>query len=112
MIVKLKRKRINIDVKKLSFFGKFTGLMFRSRNTENLLFDFSNSREKAIHSFFVFFPFLALWLDDKNNIVEYNLVKPFTFLVKPKKDVSQLIEVPANDKNKEIIEIVDGKGKI
>ncbi len=112
MIVKLRNRKIKINVEKVSFLGKFIGLMFHSRNTENLLFDFERYEKAAIHSFFVFFPFIALWLDDKNNILEFGIVRPFTFLIKPRSKVSRLVEVPINDKNRKIIKIIVGKGKI
>lgn len=112
MIVKLRNKKIKIRVKKVSSLSKFIGLMFSSRNADNLLFEFLPSEKVAIHSFFVFFPFLALWLDGKNRIVECKIVNPFTFIVQPKLKVSRLIEVPINDKNRRIIEIIVGKGKI
>ncbi|MBU0906905.1 MAG: DUF192 domain-containing protein [Nanoarchaeota archaeon] len=110
MKIHFNKKTIILKAKKLSFWGKFSGLMFKSRNTSNLLFNFSAWEASTIHSFFVFFPFLAIWMDEKNNVLEWSLVKPFTLAVTPKTKPSQLIEIPLNKNNKKIIEIfVDKK---
>ncbi|MBI2452392.1 DUF192 domain-containing protein [Candidatus Pacearchaeota archaeon] len=106
------KKTISVKAKKLSELGKFIGLMFKSKNTENLLFEFKNKRLISIHSLFVFFHFLAIWLDDKDNIVEYRIIKPFSFIIKPKNPAKKLIEIPFNSKNKKILKIFVEKGKI
>jgi uncharacterized membrane protein (UPF0127 family) len=98
------------DVKKVSFLGKFIGLMFKSRNTKNLLFEFSSNEPRTIHSFFVFFPFLAIWLDKNNRVLEWNVVKPFTPAITPKKHPTRLVELPRNHKNRKIFSLfVDKK---
>ena len=79
MIIKFKKQKINIPLKKASLFGKFSGLMFKSKNAENILFEFRKKTRITIHSFFVFFPFLIIWLDDDNFVVEKRIVKPFIF---------------------------------
>jgi len=75
-------------------FRKFTGLMFRTRKTKPLLFEFKKDTRMAIHSFFVFFPFKAIWLDKENRIIEQRTVKPFTFCARPRKAFRKLIEIP------------------
>lgn len=101
VVVNFKGKKIPIKVKNLSLLGMGFGLMFKSRNTDNLLF---NRRGKwGIHSFFVFFPFLALWLDEKNKVIEYKIIKPFCSYIVPKQKFAKLIEIPVNNKNKFII---------
>ena len=109
MIVKYKNKKINIDVKEVSEFGKVSGLMFRTRRTKNLLFVFNKKTNVKIHSFFVFFRFLAVWLNDKNKVIGYKIVSPFSFGYSPKKSFSKLIEVPINEKNRKIIQFFVGK---
>jgi uncharacterized membrane protein (UPF0127 family) len=106
------KKTINLEAKKLGFWGKFSGLMFRSKHTGNLLFEFSPLEISTIHSFFVFFPFLAIWLDEKNSVIESNIVRPFTPAVTPKKRPAKLVELPLNQKNRKIIELLVGKGNI
>ena len=73
---------------------KMTGLMFRTRKTKPLVFEFKNDVHLAIHSFFVFFDFRAIWLDADNKIIEQRTVKPFSISVKPKKPFRKLIEIP------------------
>lgn len=104
-----KNKKIKINVKKVSFFGKFSGLMFKNKNTSNLLFEFSKNVNISIHSLFVFFPFLAVWLDDKNKVVEKRIVKSFILSVKPIKKFRKLVEIPLNNENKKIIDFLVGR---
>mgnify|MGYP001620069174 CR=1 FL=1 len=101
------RRSVEIKVKKVSEIGKFIGLMFKSKNTEILLFEFEG--KLSIHSFFVFFDFLAVWLDEKNRIIELNVVKPFTPSVKSPKLAKKLIEISFNDENKNLIKNLVGK---
>lgn len=111
MIIKRGNHRIDVKVRKLGFFGRICGLMFRSRNTENLLFEFNKDGIRAIHSWFVFFEFLAIWLDENNNVVDYLLVKPWKFSVSPVKKFRKLVEVPINMESNEIVDFLVGKGK-
>ncbi len=112
MIIKKGKRIFKRKAQKLSYLGKFRGLMFRSRNTQNLFFEFTTPKQRAIHSYFVFFPFLALWLDESNHVIDYHIVKPFTALVKPKKPAKSLLELPLNKKNKRIIDFFVDRGKI
>ena len=109
MIIKYKKKKVEIPVKKISEFGKFSGLMLKTKNSENLLFEFKKNANLKIHSFFVFFPFLAIWLDKKNRVLEIKIVKPFSISVGIKKSFSKLIELPFNNKNKGILKFLVGK---
>jgi len=112
MKIYYKKRAISVDVKKVSFFEEFYGLMFRSRETKNLLFDFSNYNRTSLHSLFVFFPFLVVWLDEKNKVLDFKIVKPFTFSVKSKMRFQKFIEIPLNLKNKSIIEFFRREGKL
>ena len=90
------------DIKRCGLFRRMIGLMFSRRERANaLLFDFGENRV-GIHSFFVFFPFLAIWLDKKNRVVDYKIIYPFTLFITSNKKFSRLIEVPLNKKYKEI----------
>ncbi|MCW8966649.1 MAG: DUF192 domain-containing protein [Candidatus Pacearchaeota archaeon] len=101
--INYKNKKIELKIKKVSFFGKGIGLMFRTKNTKNLLFELSKDTKRAIHSYFVFFDFLAIWLDKNNKVIEYKIIEPFELSISPKKEFRKLIEIPINDKNREII---------
>lgn len=99
MIIKHKSKRIGIkNVKKLSKFEEGIGLMFRKRKKcPAMLFEFDEPTRLRIHSLFVFFSFGAIWLDDKNRIVDKKIVKPFRLSVSSKKPFYKLLEIPLNN---------------
>jgi len=97
------KKNFKLDVYRVGFLGRVTGLMFKSYKTENLLFEFSRNVKLSIHSFFVFFPFVAIWLDNQNKVIEKKIINPFTPLVSPKKEFRKLIEIPFNSKNNVIL---------
>ena len=107
--INIGKRSLEIDAKKVASLGMFSGLMFHSKNTKNLLFEFSKPKRAVIHSLFVFFPFVALWLDDKNNLIDSHIVKPFTLAVSPKNNARRLVEMPINEKNGRILEILDDK---
>jgi uncharacterized membrane protein (UPF0127 family) len=112
--LKYKKKSLEIDVKKCGLFGMVRGLMFRRREKTSalLLFDFKKPKRLKIHSFFVFFPFVAIWLNKKNKVMEYRIAKPWSPVILPQKKFSRLIEIPINKKYKRIIQIIVGEGKI
>jgi uncharacterized membrane protein (UPF0127 family) len=112
MKIKHRGKTLQIPIKKTNFFSRISGLMFRTKNTKNLYFEFPSYEFAGIHSYFVFFKFLALWLDESNNVVDFQIVRPFTFLIKPNSPSKKLIELPLNVRNKKIIETIVGKGKV
>ena len=110
--VLFKKQKICLIVRKVSSFRKFTGLMFRTRATENLLFSFSKDTDISFHSLFVFFPFLMLWLDEKNKVIEWRVIMPFSTVIRAKKKFKRVVEIPLNMRNDEIIKIFVDKGKI
>ena len=97
IIIKHNSKSIKItNVKKLSEFQKGIGLMFKKRNKcPAMLFEFTQPTTMGIHSLFVFFKFAAIWLDDKNRIVDKRIVKPFRLLVLFKKPFYKLVVIPS-----------------
>lgn len=105
MIIYYRGKKINISVHEVNFIGKIIGLMFCSleRSKNLLLFDFEKDNNLAIHSFFVFFDFLTIWLDEKNRVVDFKVIKPWTASVKPKIKFRKMIEVPIKPENKYIV---------
>ena len=105
IIIKHRGDMINVPVKTTGFVSRGIGLTFRSRNTSNLLFDFSKpvTFEGTLTSIFVFFDFLAIWLDKNNNVVDYKIIKPFTFSIIQRKKFYKILELPVNVKNRKII---------
>lgn len=57
------------------FSKQIIGLMFSTKR--NLLFTFYNLGRHEIHSFFVFFSFDAIYLDENMKVVEILRIKPF-----------------------------------
>jgi len=105
--MKIKIKNSFFDVKICKGLHRFKGLMFvRQKKAEALLFNFDKPGREAIHSFFVFFPFVAVWLDDKGKIIEIRKIKPFTPYVSLKKPYSKLIEIPINKKYSNIVKLL------
>ncbi len=98
MIIKHNLKSIEIqNVKKLSELGKIKGLMFHCREKcPAMLFEFKKPTRMRIHSLFVFFKFAAVWLNDKNRIIDLKIVKPFRLSISCKKPFYKLLEIPLN----------------
>lgn len=100
-----KGKRLKLDAEDCNLLQKVTGLMFSIREkAEILLFRFNKKQKIRIHSVFVLYPFIAVWLDDKNRIADMKIVKPFNLSVSPKQPAFSLVEIPLNKKNKKIAE--------
>lgn len=108
-VLRYKGKKLLIELKKVSSIGKFIGLMFKSKDTQALLFEFGKGK-RAIHSFFC--PvFLAIWLLE-GKVVDFKLVKPYQISIKPKKEFDKLIEIPFNNRYSHIIRLFLDEGKI
>ena len=103
LVINNNGKKIKLEVRKVKGIGKFFGLMFRRVNSYNLLFDFGYNVKYSLHSFFVFFPFLVLWLDIKNNVIDYKIAKPFCFRIICKNSFRKVVEIPINERNEKII---------
>jgi uncharacterized membrane protein (UPF0127 family) len=87
---------------------RIRGLMFRRSIKKPLLFILpAESRElAAIHSFFVFFPFDAVFLDSKRVVVDVRSeIKPFTSNITPNKPAKYLIEMKAGEAKKRGINV-------
>lgn len=111
VIIKHNSKNVKIkNVKKLSEFGKGIGLMFHRREKcPAMLFEFDKPTRMRIHSLFVFFKFAAVWLDDKNKIIDLKIVKPFRLSVSCKKPFYKLLEIPLNREYRKKVKILFDK---
>lgn len=103
MIINYKAKKIKLKVKKIKGFRKYLGLIFKSRESENLLFEFYKDVNVSFHSIFVFFPFLIVWLDSKNRVLDFRVIKPFCFCFGINKKFRRVVEMPLNEKNEKIL---------
>ncbi|MDP2672927.1 MAG: DUF192 domain-containing protein [Nanoarchaeota archaeon] len=100
-----KWRKIKIpNVKKLSWFEKGIGLMFSSRKkAKALLFEFEKPTKMSYTSLFVFFPFIIIWLDSKNEVIDFKKINPFTFNIPSLKYYRKVLEVPFNNNYEGII---------
>ena len=75
--------------------SRLRGLMFRKKPA-SILFTFAWPDLHGIHSFFVSFPFDAVYLDEAGRVVDvFARVPPFKPYVQPSRPVRYLIELPA-----------------
>ena len=79
---------------------RMRGLMFRKKCMP-MLFVFDSEAIWPIHSFFVGFPFDAIFLSGKNRVVGvFPSIKPFTPCVSPPQPSKYLLELPDGDAKK------------
>ena len=109
IIIHYKKKRIKIIAEDCNFFRKFIGLMFsRRQKAKILLFRLKKKGKIVIHSFFVFYSFVAVWLDEKNRVVDLKTVKPFLPYISHKAVADKLIEIPIIKKYDDILTLLVG----
>jgi len=112
MKIKKGKQEIEIKVKKCGCFRKVFGLMFcRREKAKALLFEFSKPEKFHLTSLFVFFPFICVWLDERNNIIDIRKIKPFKFHVLSRRFYKKFIEIPISSHYKEIIQNLVGEEK-
>ncbi|MBT4166215.1 hypothetical protein HOE04_04225 [archaeon] len=93
-----KNKAHTLKIKPLTTpIQKTIGLMFK-KNSPPLLFIFKKPTRQPIHSFFCK-PFIAIWLNKENQIIEKKLIKPYQISIKPKQKFTKLLEIPQNNPN-------------
>jgi uncharacterized membrane protein (UPF0127 family) len=103
IIIHYKKKGIKLIAKDCNLLQKSVGLMFsRREKAKILLFKFKNMQKIRIHSFFVFYPFFAVWLDEKNKVVDLKKVMPFIPCISHRGKANKLIEIPINKKYDDI----------
>ena len=92
-----KGKKISLNVVRCSWIGRIIGLMFsRREGALALLFDFGKPTRNPIHSMFVFFPFVGIWIDENGKVVDLRVVKPWKLSILPTEKFVKLIEIPIN----------------
>ena len=112
MKITYKRRKIEVIARNVSGLGRLRGLMMKHGKTSNLLFDFGKPVRYSLHSFFVFFKFLVVWLDENNKVVDFKIAKPFSFYINTDKNFVKILEIPINQKNKKIIKFFVGRRKV
>ncbi len=102
-----KKKFIEIELKEINGWEKAIGLMFcRREKAKALLFAFKKPVKLTIHSWFVFFPFVGIWLDKDNKIISIRRVSSFKNNVSPNGRFSKLIEIPINKKYLNVVKFL------
>jgi len=101
-----KGRKFSFDCRECGFWS--FGLMFRTRKTKPCLFEFGKLSNFKISSLFVYFPFVAIWLDSDGKVMEIKKIEPFTFFSFPKKSYRTLVEIPVNEGNLKIIDSLVG----
>lgn len=107
--IRFRGRRFRVACEPVGFFRRGLGLMFRTRETSNLLFIFDRPSKVAITSWFVFFPFVAVWLDSHYQVTEARLILPFTLSVSPRVPSRYLLELPMRSRNSRITGFLVGK---
>jgi len=94
-----------------TFFQRLKGFMFVFNPKKAVIFEEKKETTTllSVHSFFVFFPVLLVYLDNQNRVVDLFLLKPFSFYNQRKK-AKTLIEIPAFDEK--ILKKISLKDKI
>jgi uncharacterized membrane protein (UPF0127 family) len=109
IIIHYKKKRITVIAEDCNSLRKFIGLMFSRRQKAGILmFKFKKKRKIVIHSFFVFYSFVAVWLDERNRVMDLKVVKSFIPYVSHKNKADKLIEIPINKKYDDILTLLVG----
>ena len=93
----------DVSVLRVGFFTQFIGLMFSRRKTAIRLFSYETDCRVPIHSWFVFFDFYVVWLNKENKIIEFRKIRPFTTMIYCTKKFRKIIEIPVNEKNRNLI---------
>lgn len=104
-----RHRRFSLLVSRVGYFRRGIGLMFRTRATFPLLFTFYRPCKVALTSWFVFFPFVAVWLDSRRRVIESRIVFPFTLTIVPSRPAYYLVEIPLNRRNSKITRFLVGK---
>lgn len=85
-------------IKDCNFMQKIFGLMFSNKEKSRALkFSFNKPVNYALHSFFINYSFMVLWLGRENNILEIRKVRPWKFNIKSKIKFHSIIEIPINE---------------
>ncbi|MFH1333009.1 MAG: DUF192 domain-containing protein [archaeon] len=97
MIVRYNNKKICEAKLCDDIFTRSLGLMFSKPKAAVLKANRESIPASSIHTFFMRFPIDVIWLNKNMEVVDAkNDVKPYKFLIAPKKKAMYTIEIPAN----------------
>ena len=99
-------EEISLEVREMKGLNKLIGLIFYR---DVLLFNFGKNSNSKIHSLFC--PkFVAVWLDERNKVVDLKVVKPWRLSGSSAKPFSKLVEIPINREYRNVVEKLVPKG--
>jgi len=88
------KKSVEIKGKLLkNIFQQIKGLMFCFKQEKILIFKLK-SHKNCIHTWFVFFPIYAIWLDENKKVLRIDYCRPFQLRTWCCENSKWLIEVP------------------
>lgn len=90
MKIKINNKNVDFELCN-TLFKNFRGLMFSNKKNIILVAENESRLSSAIHSFFVFYPFNAIFLNEKKEVVDHKKLYPFSMYM-PKKAAKYIIE--------------------
>jgi uncharacterized membrane protein (UPF0127 family) len=103
------KKKISLEVRKVPKIFEGIGLMFSRRSTKPLIFSFKKPVNLKIHSWFVFYEFLALWFDENMKLIDKKVVKPFQVGILPSRKFKYLIEIPFHSNSDGVLDFLVGE---
>ena len=74
------------------YLTRLRGLMFSRKKNVLLTFPREGRSRTAIHSFFVFFSFYAIFLNSEKEVVDFKKVNPFR-IYRPKHSAKYVLEI-------------------
>jgi len=108
IVLTYKGQKVQIELKVVPKVLHWLGLMFSFKNTKPRLFNFKRETDISIHSWFVFYNFVAIWLDEGGKIIETRRIKPFQSGISPRQKFKKLIEIPINSDYDEVCNLIVG----
>jgi uncharacterized membrane protein (UPF0127 family) len=101
--LKIGKSTKEIELRVVPWYLEWLGLMFsKKENSQALLFEFNRPVKLSIHSFFVSYEFIAIWLDAQGKIIEGRKISPWKIGISPSEKFVKLIEIPCNSQYSEI----------
>lgn len=91
MRIQIQKRKLDADL--CSGIGNWKGFMFSLSQRKAKVLSFPSERRIALHMLFVFFPLHALFLDSRKRVVEYALLRPFTFYTSARR-ARYVVEIP------------------
>jgi uncharacterized membrane protein (UPF0127 family) len=108
IILNYKGKRVPLDLYVVPKSLHWLGLMFSSKkDAKPLLFEFPRESRLSIHSFFVWFSFIGIWLNKEGKVLKIERVEPFRLRILPKEKFKFLIELPIKSDYDDVLKILD-----